>query len=157
MIEVRDLGFAWERFQGDLAALASAVLYSGYLLLIEKLRHKLDIFSIVLGCCATGCLLVFPLIIAQQDHFFPHTVHAWFSVIALALVCQVIGQALIVYCLNKIPALVVSLAYLLCPCMSAIEAWLIFHQGLTIENLLGLIVILAGLYIAISNTQNSHG
>lgn|GEM_PF-4132653 len=42
MIEVRDLGFTLERFQGDLAALASAVFYSGYLLLIENLRHKND-------------------------------------------------------------------------------------------------------------------
>jgi drug/metabolite transporter (DMT)-like permease len=152
IIEVEDLSFAFDRFQGDLAALASAILYSGYLLLIEKLRDQLDIFSIVFGCCFIGCIIVFPLLLIQQDSFFPHTLNAWFSVIALAVVCQVIGQALIAYSLKTISSGGVALLHLLCPCMSAIEAWFIFHQGLSLENLLGFIVILVGLYIGISNT-----
>ena len=151
-IEVEDLSFGFYRFGGDLAALASAIFYSVYLVAIEKLREKLDIVSIVLGCCAIGCIIVFPLLLIQQDSLFPHTFHAWLSVIVLAIVCQAIGQALIAYCLRTIPSGVVALLHLLCPCMSAIEAWLIFNQGFSVGNLIGFMTILTGLYVGLSST-----
>lgn len=152
IMEVEDLSVGFEQFQGDLAALASAIFYSGYLLTIEKLRGKLDIVNIVLGCCVVGCIIVFPLLLIQQDSLFPHSFDAWLSVIGLAVVCQVIGQALIAYSLMTISSEVVALLHLLCPCMTAIEAWLIFNQGLSIQNLLGFSTILLGLYAALSST-----
>jgi len=152
IMEVEDFSLGFERFQGDLAALLSAMFYSGYLVAMEKLRNQLDIVNIVLGCCIVGCIIVFPLLLIQQDSLFPHTFHAWLSVIGLAVVCQVIGQALIAYSLMTISSGVVALSHLLCPCMSAIEAWLIFNQGLSIENLVGFSTILIGLYFGLSSS-----
>ncbi|MGD1909325.1 MAG: DMT family transporter [Rivularia sp. (in: cyanobacteria)] len=152
IMEVKDLSLGFERFGGDLAALASAMFYSAYLLAIEKLKDKLDIVNIVLGCCVVGCIIIIPLLLIQEDSLFPHSFGAWLSVIGLAVVCQIFGQAVIAYSLMKIPSGVVALSHLLCPCMSAIEAWLIFHQGLSIENLLGFIIILTGLYFGLSST-----
>lgn len=152
IMEVEDLSIGFERLQGDLAALASAMFYSGYLVAIEKLRDKLDIVNIVLGCCVVGCILIFPLLLIEQDTLFPHSFDAWLSVIALAVVCQIFGQAMIAYSLMKIPSGVVALSHLLCPCMSTIEAWLIFHEGLSIGNLFGFTTILTGLYIGLSST-----
>ncbi|MGD1700406.1 DMT family transporter [Dapis sp. BLCC M229] len=151
-IEVADLSFGFDRFEGDIAALISALFYSGYLLAIEKLRDKLDIISIVFGCCFIGCILIFPLLLIHGDTLFPHTLSAWLSVIALAVVCQGVGQALIAYCLKTVSSGIVALLHLLCPCFTAIEAWLIFNQSLSIENLLGFTTILIGLYIGLSSS-----
>ncbi|HAC63686.1 MAG TPA: hypothetical protein DCF68_09150 [Cyanothece sp. UBA12306] len=151
-IEVEDLSFAFDRFQGDLAALVSAVLYSGYLLVINELRNDLGIVNIILGCCLMGTFMVFPLLIIEKDILFPQTIHAWLSVIGLVLVCQVLGQALIAYCLRAISVGIVSLSHLLCPCMSAVEAWFIFGEDLNTSNLLGFVTILLGLYVAVSGS-----
>lgn len=154
-IEIEDLHFGFELFQGDIAALGSAIFYSSYLLEMNRLRNQLGIVNIILGYSLVGTCLVIPLLVIQQDVFFPHSIQAWLSVIALALVCQVCGQALIAHCLRKISVGIVSLAHLLCPCMTAMEAWFILGEGLSIKNLLGFVTVLTGLYYGISRSTQA--
>ena len=77
----------------------------------------------------------------------------WASVIALALVGQMLGVGLWTYSLKKLSSGFASLVTLLVPVFSAIEGWIIFSENLSWWIGIGFIVILLGMSLAISSTS----
>jgi drug/metabolite transporter (DMT)-like permease len=57
--------------------------------------------------------------------------HAWLPLFALAIGSQVIGQGLLVYALGHVPPLVVGLALLTQPAISAAIGWLAYGETMT--------------------------
>lgn len=67
------------------------------------------------------------------------------AVLALALVCHLGGQALLVYALARLSGAVAALGMLLQPAAAAFFASLIFGETLSLPQLAGAAVILAGI------------
>ncbi|MEH2315653.1 DMT family transporter [Nostoc sp.] len=148
-IEFEELQIATDEVQGSLAAIASAILLSAYLLIVEKLRTKFSPATIQLWICAIAALVIFPILLFTQDQVFPSTVSGWLWVIFLALICQVLGHGLLTYSLATFSSVVVSLVHLLEPVFSCIFALVIFSEKLTFSNWIGFTVVLMGLYLAV--------
>jgi drug/metabolite transporter (DMT)-like permease len=66
-------------------------------------------------------------------------------------VSQVLGQGLITYSLNRLSSGVVALSYLLEPVLSALAAWVLFAETLSVFNLAAFMVVILGIYMAISS------
>lgn len=147
-LEIEVFSFEFSHLLGDLAAIASAAFYSAYLLILEQLKGKVDLINIVFFYCLAGALFSLLVLVAQGDDLFPHSMRGWSAVLLLALVCQTLGQALIAFGIQRFSSSTVSLAHLLCPCMSAIEAWLIFGERLAVANIIGFSTILVGLFVS---------
>lgn len=147
-LEVGSFSFEYSHLLGDLAAVISAAFYSIYLLILERLKGRISTVDIVFLYCLAGSLLALPALMIHKDNLFPHSIRGWITVLLLSFVCQILGQALIVYCTQQLSSSIVSLSHLLCPCMSAVEAWLIFGERLTVASLVGFLTILLGLFIS---------
>lgn len=147
-IGIADFSFSMDQMVGDVAALLAAMFYSIYLLIIEKLRVQFSTATILLWRCAVGALFTLPFVLLAQEQIFPHTVSGWASVLALALVCQVLGQGLLAQSLNQLSSSFVATTLLLEPAIAAFIAWLLFSEQLTLLNGLAFCVILAGIYLA---------
>ena len=59
----------------------------------------------------------------------------WTGLFALALCSQVIGQGLLVYALGHVPPLVVGIAMLTQPALSALLGWIYYGEALTAARL----------------------
>jgi drug/metabolite transporter (DMT)-like permease len=68
-------------------------------------------------------------------------------VLLLALGSQVIGQGLLVYALGTIPPLVVGLALLTQPAISALIGWLAYDERLTALDWVGAVAIALALVL----------
>jgi len=68
--------------------------------------------------------------------------------VGLALVSHAAGQGLIAYALAHLPAAFSSVSLLLQPVMAALFAWLLLSEGLVPLQVLGGLVVLAGIYLA---------
>ena len=55
----------------------------------------------------------------------------WTGLFALALCSQVVGQGLLVYALDHVPPLVVGIAMLTQPALSALLGWLYYGESFT--------------------------
>jgi drug/metabolite transporter (DMT)-like permease len=146
-----DLQIGTESLWGDGIALLSAFLYAIYLLAVEHLRNSLNTTTILLWRCTLGTCLIFPVILFTEEALFPHSRQGWLIVILLAVVCQVIGQGLLVYCLKQFSSGFIAIFLLLQPVVTAILAWGIFAESLTFLNGLAFCLILGGIYIAQSS------
>jgi drug/metabolite transporter (DMT)-like permease len=72
---------------------------------------------------------------------------SWTPVLLLAITSQVIGQGLLVYALGVVPPLIVGLALLTQPAISAIIGWFAYGETLTPLDVLGAIGIAAALVL----------
>ncbi|MEO6861046.1 MAG: DMT family transporter [Microcoleus sp.] len=152
-IGMDDLQTAGDNFAGDIAALLSAVFYAANLLIAEHLRTKFPATTILMWRCFIGSILILPLVVLAGDRIFPNSWHGWLAVIALAVICQAFGQGLLIHSLGSLSSGFVALFLLLEPVITAILAWMLFSESLSLFNWLAFSVVLAGIYLAKSSTS----
>ena len=146
-----DLQTAGDNFLGDIAALLSAMFYAGNLLIAEHLRAKFPATTILMWRCFIGSILILPLVLLEGDRVFPNSWQGWLAVIALAVICQAFGQGLLIHSLGRLSSGFVALFLLLEPVITAILAWLLFSENLSLFNWLAFSIVLAGIYLAKSS------
>lgn len=103
-------------FAGDLLCLAAAVLYTGYLVLIDRARRHLAPMTLLALATLVAAVALLPLALATGGAFWPRD---WTPVALLALGSQVVGQGLIVYAVGHLRPLVVGLTLLVQPAIAA--------------------------------------
>ncbi|NEQ40171.1 MAG: DMT family transporter [Okeania sp. SIO3I5] len=142
-----------DQLLGDLAALLSAVFFGVHPLVVQKLRTHLNPVTIMTWSSITSALLLLPVALIAENQLFPSSLTGWLAVIVQAISSQMLGVGLWAYCLKKLSPGFTSLVALFIPAMSAIEGWAIFSENLNLSILLSFLIILWGMYLAISSTS----
>ncbi|MBV5261534.1 DMT family transporter [Synechococcus moorigangaii CMS01] len=156
-IGITDFQLAWQHLTGDCLALLSALCYGVNLLLVENLRDRLGANQILLWRCGFGCLLLLPFVLLTEDHLFPQSLPVWAAAIGLAVLCQCFGQGLVVYSLKTFSSGFVAIFLLLEPILTAVFAWALLGETLTVTNAIAFGGVLGGIYLAKSSpTQKSR-
>jgi uncharacterized membrane protein len=130
-------------FATDLAALAG-LLYTGYLILVERVRGEVAPLPLLVLASAFGAVMLLPLAVGLGERLVPAD---WTALLALALCSQVVGQGLLVYALGHVPPLVVGIAMLTQPALSAFLGWRFYGETLTLLDWLGAALIVAALVL----------
>src|SRR4051812_35350566 len=81
-------------FTGDLLCLVAGLLYTGYLIAVQKGRGSLKPLPLLFLSSLFGALMLLPLSLAMGEQVIPAD---WTYVLLLAIGSQVIGQGLLVY------------------------------------------------------------
>ena len=114
--------------RGDLLALFAGLLYVGYLVAVEQARGTLAPLPLLFLASVFGAALLLPLSLVLGEQIMPAN---WGPVFLLALGSQVIGQGLLVYAIGSVPPLVVGLALLTQPAISAGVGWAAYGETLS--------------------------
>ncbi|GBF81193.1 DMT family transporter [Aphanothece sacrum] len=156
LLGFNDLSDSIDKFQGDLLSVLSAICSTLELLIMERLVVNFKTQTLMLWCCIIGSLgmlavLLFTSLFTTSVHFFPISWQEWGVVISLAFFSQVIGHGLITYSLNYLSSGVVAVSMLLDPVISALFAWIILSEQVSIFNGLFCCIVLLGLYVSLSS------
>jgi drug/metabolite transporter (DMT)-like permease len=155
-----DLQVGNDYLVGDGIALLSAALHGINILTVGYVRERgCTTERVLLWRCAGGSLIVLPIVLFTDTQLFPISLQGWLTIIALAVVCQTFGQGLLVFSLKQFSSSFVGIFALLKPLVTALLAWIIFAEGVSVTNVTALILILFGIYLAQSSgsaTQNSN-
>jgi drug/metabolite transporter (DMT)-like permease len=129
---------------GDLLTLVGGLLYGGYLIFIERARTELKAMPLLflVSLFAIAPLLLISL--AGGERIWPHD---WTPLLIFALSSQVLGQGLLVYAIGTLPPMVVGLALLTQPAISALIGWLAYREGLSLADGIGAAAIAAALVL----------
>jgi drug/metabolite transporter (DMT)-like permease len=130
--------------RGDMLALIAGLLYTGYLIAVQKARRTLAPLPMLFIASSFGALMLLPLSFALNEQIFPKD---WTYVFILALSSQVLGQGLLVYAIGSLPPLVVGLTLLTQPAISALVGWLAYGETLSPLDWVGAFAIAAALVL----------
>ena len=130
--------------RGDLYALAAGLLYTGYLIAVERGRGSLAALPLLFLASAFGAAMLLPVSLMLGERVIPSD---FTSVLMLALGSQVLGQGLLVYAIGGLPPLVVGLALLTQPAISALVGWLVYNETLSPLDWLGAAAIAVALVL----------
>ena len=130
--------------QGDLLTLVAGLLYGGYLILVERVRTQLQPMPVLLLATifAIPPLLLISIVFGEQ--IWPRD---WTPLLIFALSSQVLGQGLLVYAIGTFPPLVVGLALLTQPAISAIIGWFAYGERLAPLDWVGAAAIAVALVL----------
>jgi len=129
---------------GDLLCLLAAVFYTGYLVVMDRVRARVAALSALAQASLYSALAILPVALLAPGSFWPGD---WTPLLALALGSQVAGQGLIIFALPKLSPLASGLGLLIQPVLSATLGVIWFGEALSAPELLGMSAILAALVI----------
>ena len=130
--------------RGDLLAALAGLLYTGYLIFVERTRTELAPLPLLVFASLFGAAMLLPAAIVAGERILPAD---WTALFALALCSQVVGQGLLVYALGHIPPLVVGIAMLTQPALSALLGYLYYDELLTPLDWVGAMLIVTALIL----------
>lgn len=84
----------------------------------------------------------------MRDSILPVTLVGWGSIVVLGVMVQIGGHGLLTQSLKHFSAGFITICLLLDPVFTAILAWIIFGESLSIWNALAFATILGGIYLA---------
>jgi len=158
------VGLEWQGFSttyqlGVLYGLLTAISYTGFML---SLRHaqsqpntltpmaNLGVLSII---CAT---ILAAVVVFEGDSFMIPDLTSGLSILALGVFCQVIGWVLITKTMPSLPTSIVGLLLLLQPAMSMVWDVIFFQRPTTWLDVMGLVLVLSGIYLATLKRRGSQ-
>lgn len=151
-----DLQLGTAHLLGDGMALVSAALHGANILIVGYLRDRdCTTEKVLFWRCACGTLMVWPVVCLTDTQILPISWSGWLIIIALAVVCQTFGQGLLVYSLKRFSSSFVGIFALLKPLITALLAWIIFAEQISITNGIALVLILVGIYLAKSSESSA--
>jgi drug/metabolite transporter (DMT)-like permease len=129
---------------GDLLCLLAGVLYAGYLIAMQSVRSHLGHWAMLAHSSFIGAVVLLVIAALMGEAIVPQN---WTPLVLLALSSQLIGQGMIVYALLHFSPLVVGLALLTQPAMSALIGWLVFAETMTMMDATGMLAVALALVL----------
>jgi len=130
--------------RGDLLSAFAGLLYTGYLILVERTRGAVQPMPLLLIASLFASAFLLPAALVAGERIIPAD---WGALFALALCSQVAGQGLLVYALGHVPPLVVGIAMLTQPALSALLGYLYYGEAFTALDWTGAAAIVLALVL----------
>ncbi len=139
--------FSSSGYWGDLLAAIACIMYSIFILISYRLRDHID-SSTILFVSGFGCLIstLIPAIIFEGFQV-PQSGRDLFLLLELTLCMQVIGHNLVTYCQGKLSANLSCIIGLTQPVSAALLSWIAFRETLTIQEWIGIFIVILGVYL----------
>ena len=133
-----------KNFTGDLLTLLAGLLYGGYLIFVERARSEVPALPLLLLATLFSVPMLLAISAGLCEQIWPSD---WTPLIIFALSSQVVGQGLLVYSIGTLPPLVVGLALLTQPAVSAAVGWFAYGERLSLTDCIGAVAIAAALVL----------
>ena len=131
-------------FQGDILSLAAGLTYTVYLVLMMRVRQNTESWGALGMASAVAAVILLTGSIVAGEQVIPTV---WWPVILLAFTSQFFGQGCLTYALPHFSPLVIGLALLFQPALSAAAGWLAFGETLTAMDFIGSALVMIALVL----------
>ncbi|MBC8477037.1 MAG: DMT family transporter, partial [Dehalococcoidia bacterium] len=152
-------GFAFgsQAILGNVLALIAGFAMGGYLILGGHLKNRIEILP-YLTMIYTGAAIILLLATAGFGYSFTgYSGTTYLMMVLLAVVPQLIGHSSFNLALRLIPVTLVSVAILGEPVGATLLGYFILDEVPTVKELIGGVLILAGIFIVLRQTPKYLG
>src|SRR3954469_12091866 len=133
-----------KNFRGDLFTLAAGLLYTGYLVAVDRARRTMAPFPVLAIATAAGALPLLLLANLLGQKVMPGD---WTPLVILSIGSQVVGQGLLVYAVGYLSPVVVGLGLLAQPAAGAVIGRLAYGETMSLADGAGAVLIAVALVL----------
>lgn len=145
---------SWGDFQisgtalyGDILALIACALVTVYFLFGQSVRKRLSLVTYTMVVYSISTVTLFFYVLVKGETFGPYPAMDWLWFLLLAIIPNLLGHTLFNWSIKYVSTNVISIAILFEPVGAAILAFYIFGERLTVMQILGGTIILAGIIL----------
>jgi drug/metabolite transporter (DMT)-like permease len=142
-----DAGVAAGALVGDGFAIIASTFFACYLLTTERVRVAMDTLTFNTLAIVGSLITLAMVCLALRLPVIGFPGRTWLALAALGLISQLGAYYALVYALGHLPATVTSVSLLAQVPGTAILAALLLGEPLSILQILGIVVVLVGIYI----------
>jgi drug/metabolite transporter (DMT)-like permease len=144
MLMLQSFELSPRHFNGDLLSLLAGLFYTLYLLAMMRARASAESWMALAIASAVAAALLLPAALYAGEQVMPGN---WTPLIILALSSQLVGQGLLTFALPHFSPLVIGLALLLQPALSAAAGWVAFDEAMTPLDFVGAAMVMTALVL----------
>lgn len=141
---------------GFLLALMSSFLYAAYMLVSKKALETLNVVQFMTYNMLTATIFLGIISFILEVPLTNYSTENWVIFIVNALICQLLGWISINYAMKQLPAQRVSLSLLSQSIITGIMAFFILQEAISIQMVIGGLIILAGIGYTFMPERNLH-
>ena len=138
---------------GSILAFLGALAVTGYLLIGRRLRKSIGLLSYISLAYGSAAVLLLLSAFAFGYSLVGYSTNTYIMLILLAVVPQLIGHSALNWSLRLVPATLVAIAVLGEPVAATTFAFIILDEMPTLSEIIGGILILAGIFIAFRKSE----
>lgn len=138
---------------GDILALLSCAFVTAYLLIGQDIRKRISLITYTFLVYSVSSVALFFYVLAIREPFTGYPASDWGWFLALAILPNLLGHTLFNWAIKWVSTNVVSIAALFEPVLASIAAYFILHEKITSLQLLGAIIVLAGILMYIIDVK----
>ena len=136
-----------EASKGNFLALAGALAVAGYLLIGRRLRAKMSLIPYIFLVYGMAAIVLLIMVIVSGQSLFGYSPLIYLWLLLMAIFPQLVGHSTYNWALRYLPVALVSVVTLGEPIGSSILAFIILKEAPSALQLLGGVLILAGIYV----------
>ncbi|EGV43795.1 DMT family transporter [Bizionia argentinensis JUB59] len=131
----------------------SGVLYAFYMLISKEALKHLNVITFMTVSLGASSIYLGILSYALNEPFSGFSNTGWFVLVMQAVICQLLAWLLISFATKKMRATRVSVSLLAQGILASILAWLFLDETITLQMVLGGLVLLFGIRITFYEKQ----
>ncbi|MED3836331.1 DMT family transporter [Peribacillus frigoritolerans] len=152
----------WQDFQisgqalfGDILAFIAAGIITAYFFVGQHVRKKLSLIPYSVIGYASSSLFLCIFAFSQQTSFVDYSTQTWLSFIGLAFIATILGQTIFNWLLKWLSTSVISMSILGETIGTCILAYLILDEVISLQQGMGIALILIGLALFLLQQRNN--
>jgi drug/metabolite transporter (DMT)-like permease len=153
LIVATDARLLGSRPLADLAAVLASICFALYLMATERLRESCNTVTLLALSTTASAIVLLAFAASAHISLVVPNLSSMAALVGLALICQLMGYFCLTYALGHLPATITSLILLAVAPITAIFAFLVFRERMTIIQLLGGGLVLLGVWIITRKDQ----
>jgi drug/metabolite transporter (DMT)-like permease len=144
-----------DSFYGGVLALLGALAVAGYLIIGRRLRQGMSLLSYAFLVYGSAAVILLVAVFISGYPVFGYSGDTYVMLVLLAVVPQLMGHMSLVWALRFVSATLVTIAVLGEPVGATILAFLILDEIPTWSEIVGGVLILAGIFVAFRRSRTA--
>ena len=142
---------------GILLALLASFLYACYIMITKGILQKVETMTFMFYNMLAASIFLLIICLFEHTEIVSLSATSWEYLIAMGVVCQLTGWITINYAIKRLPATKVSIALLSQTVIAGFLAIVLLKERLELKEIIGSIIVLAGIAISFVTKPAAKG
>lgn len=143
-------------WSGNLIVASAMVLWTVYLLSSRNLRTTMSVQAIMASAMPIAALAILPIVAVRGELDDAHGTQWWY-IVALAVLTGTVAHGFIVFAQRSVPVGTIGIIQVAQPALAVGWAYLLLDQELRPVQVLGMVLVIAGLLAVVLVSRRSAG